>query len=121
LFLVVDATPLGAQSTPSTKLQQVERELPPVRFALEQNRPNPFSGKTTIRFALPIETSVRLEVFDAMGRQLRTLALGPFSAGYCSFDWDHRDGGGNLVRPGVYLYRLTAGSFRSQKKMVLLP
>jgi hypothetical protein len=120
LFLVVDATPLGAQSTPSTKLQQVERELPPVRFALEQNRPNPFSGKTMIRFALPTATSVRLEVFDPAGRQARTLAVGSFAPGYHSVEWDHRDAGGNLVRPGVYLYRLIAGSFRDQKKMVLL-
>jgi flagellar hook assembly protein FlgD len=63
---------------------------------------------------------VRLEVFDAAGRQVRTLAVGPFAAGYQSVEWDHRDAFGNLVRPGVYLYRLIAGSFRDQKKMVLL-
>lgn len=35
-------------------------------------------------------------------------------------EWDHRDTGGNLVRPGVYVYRLIAGSFRDERKMVLL-
>jgi flagellar hook assembly protein FlgD len=90
------------------------------RDRLGQNQPNPFSSRTLIRFALPIATSVRLEVFDPAGRRLRTLALGPFAAGYHSIEWDHRDASGNPVRPGVYLYRLIAGSFQDQKKMVLL-
>ena len=35
--------------------------------------------------------------------------------------WDRRDESGATVKPGVFLYRLVAGSFRAQKKMVLLP
>jgi hypothetical protein len=92
----------------------------PNRFGLEQNRPNPFRGSTTIRFALPTAVNVRLEIFDMQGRRVAELVNGAFAAGYKSIDWDHRDASGNLVRPGVYLYRLTAGSFRDQKKMVLL-
>ena len=119
-FLVVDATPLNPVSLAPAKLGPASEVLP-AAFALEQNRPNPFTGRTTIRFALPVPTPVRLEVFDLAGRRVRTLALGPFAAGYPSIEWDHRDAGGNLVRPGVYLYRLIAGSFSDQKKMVLLP
>jgi hypothetical protein len=44
-----------------------------------------------------------------------------YPAGYQAVQWDRRDQGGVTVRPSVYLYRLTAGSFRAQKKMVLLP
>jgi hypothetical protein len=68
-----------------------------------------------------VATAVRLEIFDLMGRRLRTLAQGQFQAGYHFAEWDRRDSAGNLVRPGVYLSRLIAGSFRDQKKMVLLP
>ena len=118
-FLLVDATPLDAKTVVPAELRPAGEELP-LHFALEQNRPNPFAGRTTIRFALPTATPLRLEVFDAMGRRLRTLALGPFAAGYHSVEWDHRDARGNLARPGVYLYRLTAGSFKDHKKMVLL-
>jgi hypothetical protein len=121
-FLMVDATPLGPQAE-ANHLKGAPREDAerlPTRFALEQNRPNPFAARAEIRFALPVASQVRLEVFDAAGRRLKTLAQGPFPAGYQSVEWDGRDNGGNLVRPGVYLYRLVAGSFRDQKKMVLL-
>ncbi len=95
-------------------------EAKPTAFALRQNRPNPFSGTTEIRFELPAETPVRLEVFDAQGRVVRTLAGGAFPAGFHSVTWDQRDASGARVRPGIYFYRMVAGSFRAQRKMVLL-
>jgi hypothetical protein len=94
---------------------------PPKAFALRQNQPNPFSSRTTIRFDLPIETSVRLVIFDAQGRVVRRLVNGRVPAGFQSVEWDKRDNGGRQVGSGVYLYRIQAGSFRAQKKMVLLP
>ena len=92
----------------------------PTRFALAQNQPNPFERTTTIRFELPRETTARLEVFDLQGRRVAVLADGPLPTGYHAVDWDRRDFQGVRVRPGVYLYRLAAGTFRDQKKMVLL-
>lgn len=95
-------------------------EAAPTAFALRQNRPNPFSGTTEIRFELPTETSVRLEVFDAQGRVVRTLADGSFPVGIHSVIWDQRDASGVHVRPGIYFYRIVAGAFRAQRKMMLL-
>jgi Tol biopolymer transport system component len=95
-------------------------EILPTAFALRQNRPNPFSGTTEIRFELPVEASVRLEVFDAQGRVVRTLAQGSFPVGFHSVVWDQRDAYGARVRPGVYFYRIVAGAFRAQRKMTLL-
>jgi hypothetical protein len=92
----------------------------PAAFALRQNHPNPFSERTTIRFELPVASPVRLEVFDLQGRLVRTLAEAQFPAGFHALDWDHRDGRGHGVGAGVYLYRIQAGSFGDQKKMVLL-
>lgn len=92
----------------------------PTRFALRQNRPNPFSGITAIHFDLPAETTVRLEIFDAQGRLVRTLANGGYPAGFHSVEWDHQTSEGKALGAGVYLYRIRAGSFRDQKKMVLL-
>jgi Tol biopolymer transport system component len=97
-----------------------EMQLPTV-FALRQNQPNPFSSRTTIRFDLPVQTSVRLELFDPQGRRVRTLVDGQFPAGFHSVEWDQRDENGRLLGAGVYLYRIRAGAFRAQKKMVLLP
>ena len=92
----------------------------PAVFALRQNHPNPFSGRTTIRFELPVTSPVRLEVFDLQGRRVAVLVEGETAAGYHAIAWNRQDGNGASVRPGVYLYRLTAGSFRDQKKMALL-
>ena len=93
----------------------------PAAFALRQNQPNPFSGRTTIRFELPVEAHVRLEIFDAQGRLIRRLADGQFPAGFHAVDWDKRTAGEQSVGAGVYLYRIQSGSFNDRKKMVLLP
>ncbi len=97
-----------------------EAEVMPTAFALRQNRPNPFSGTTEIRFELPVPSPVRLEVFDAQGRLVRTLANGDFPVGFHSVVWDQRDAAGARVRPGIYLYRIAAGAFRHQRKMMML-
>jgi hypothetical protein len=100
--------------------QSPQEQALPTRFALAQNQPNPFARTTTIRFELPIAMPVRLEVFDLQGRRVRMLADRSFPPGYHAVEWDRRGASGSIVAAGVYLYRLTAGSFIEQKKMVLL-
>ncbi|HEY3217147.1 MAG TPA: FlgD immunoglobulin-like domain containing protein [Candidatus Eisenbacteria bacterium] len=89
-------------------------------FALAQNHPNPFAATTSIAFRLPIECRVSLEVFDLNGRRVKSLVEEAMPAGEHAVEWNRRDAGGSPVKPGVYLYRLAAGSFREQRKMVLL-
>lgn len=93
----------------------------PIQFALHQNQPNPFRGTTTIRFDLPVRSPVRLEVFDLLGRKVRTIANRTFEPGFHAVEWDHRDGGGRVLAPGVYVYRLNAGGFSARRKMTLAP
>ena len=98
-----------------------EAIITPRQFVLWQNRPNPFSGHTTIRFDLPVTTPVKLEIFDLLGRRIRTLADGRFRPGFHSIQWDQRDNRGRMLRAGVFVYRIKAGAFQAQKKMVLIP
>jgi hypothetical protein len=93
----------------------------PAEFALLQNRPNPFGDVTAIQFALPRQSHVRLEIFDMLGRHVRTLATGEWPAGQHSVDWDRRTETGAFLSSGMYVYRLEAGDFRDQRKMVLMP
>jgi hypothetical protein len=113
---------LGTYSSDPASLRPFETEgAAPARFALHPNRPNPFGAQTVIRFELPVESPVTLEVFDLAGRRVATLARGTWAAGDHAVTWDrHRDDGGRAA-PGVYRYRLTAGAFRHQRKLVLLP
>ena len=101
--------------------QQTDNESRPLAFALHQNIPNPFAGTTTIRFDLPRSEHVRLEIFDLAGRRVARLANGGFPAGSHAVDWDRLSDRQGAVQPGVYLYRIDAGAFHDQKKLIFLP
>jgi photosystem II stability/assembly factor-like uncharacterized protein len=94
-------------------------ETPAVR-ALDQNYPNPFNPSTTIAFRLDSNGPVKLQVFDARGRLVRTLVDAERAAGPHRVTWDGRDNGGRTAAAGVYMYRLAAGDFIQQRKMTLL-
>ncbi|WP_457651676.1 T9SS type A sorting domain-containing protein [Rhodocaloribacter sp.] len=90
-------------------------EALPTAFALEPNYPNPFNPVTTIRFALPEASEVRLAVYDLLGREVSVLAEGPYPAGAHTVTWRADD-----APSGVYLYRLEAGAFVSARRMLLI-
>ncbi len=87
----------------------------PNQYALEQNYPNPFNPATVINWQLPVGSFVTLKVYDVLGREVATLVDGFKEAGYYEATFD----AGNLSS-GVYYYKLTAGSFRSVKKAILM-
>ena len=95
----------------------------PRAFALAQNYPNPFARAaglhTSLSFQLPQTEFVELEVFDALGRKLRTLVAAKRPAGFFSVAWDGRDDAGRAVNGGVYFYRMRAGNFVQTRKLVL--
>jgi hypothetical protein len=59
----------------------------PERYSLEPPYPNPFNPSTTLRLALPEDATVRLRVFDVVGRQVASLVEGSLQAGYHDFIW----------------------------------
>ncbi len=79
------------------------------------NYPNPFNPSTTISYHLAKAASVNLEVYDMMGRKIRTLIDGSKSAGYFSVVWNSKDESGRDVSSGVYLYRFTATPTNGEK------
>lgn len=96
-------------------------DLPPPRaHYLEQNYPNPFNPTTTIDFGLAEQGDVRLEIFDAKGRLVRTLVREKRHHNRYSVTWDGMNNAGNPVASGVYLYRLKTRSFTQTRKMLLL-
>lgn len=95
-------------------------EAVPSQFALAQNYPNPFNPTTTIRYALPRTTEVKLVIYDISGKPVRTLVDGVEAAGIKSLTWDGTEAGGAPAATGVYFYRLTAGPFTAVRKLTLL-
>ncbi len=87
----------------------------PTKFVLSQNYPNPFNPTTKIQFSLPKEVMVRLSVYNAIGQEFAILVNQELPASTYSVDFN----GANLPS-GIYFYRVQAGDFNSNKKMILL-
>jgi len=103
-----------------TLFETDQLRTPDLPVTLFQNTPNPFNPSTSIRFYLPERTAVRLEIFDAAGRQVRTLINGERERGYAEAFWDGTCDRGHAVASGVYFCRLEAGKHGVSRKMVLL-
>jgi hypothetical protein len=86
----------------------------PGEFHLYQNHPNPFNPVTTIRFDLPSAGTVRLRIFDALGREVLALLDQEMPAGQHEVPFD-----GRRVSSGVYYYRLEfQGMFRTRRMLL---
>jgi hypothetical protein len=90
-------------------------------YALKQNFPNPFNPVTQIRYQLPEESVVTIQIYDLMGRVVRTLVNKETQiTGYRQVTWDALSDLGQPVSAGMYLYVIQAGQFRDTRKMVLI-
>ena len=95
-------------------------ELLPTSFSLEQNYPNPFNPSTIISYNIPKAGNVQIKIFDALGREVRSLINEDKPAGKYNIAWDGRDNYGSRVSSGVYFYTIRSGNFVETKKMVLM-
>ena len=91
---------------------------------MAQNYPNPFNPTTTIEYNVESSGFVTLNVYDVVGRLVRTLVNNQYTAagntsGY-KVMWDGLDNRGNQVSAGLYIYRLQSGTMATTNKMILL-
>jgi len=77
-------------------------------YQLAPSYPNPFNPSTVISFQLPVNSEVRLAIYNSVGQLVRELVNGEIPAGRHIISWDGRDQFNNTVAAGVYLYRITA-------------
>jgi PKD repeat protein len=115
--------------TTSTRLEFIRRlfgwmDLPsdvvreaglPASYMLEQNYPNPFNPTTVVSYQLPVAGPVKLVLYDLIGREVGVLVNERKEPG--SYDVKFDAAG---LASGVYLYRLTAGSFVQTRKMLVI-
>jgi hypothetical protein len=105
---------LDAGTTTITGVGEAGGSLP-VKFQLQQNYPNPFNPTTQITFDLPKAGNVTLTVYNALGQEVATLVNGALPVGSHSVTFNAKN-----LASGVYFYRLTAGSYQSTMKMLLM-
>jgi hypothetical protein len=87
----------------------------PSSYELLQNYPNPFNPTTVVSYQLPVASSVRLVVYDVLGREVAILVEGPMAAGTHTASFS-----AGALASGTYYYRLTAGSFVETKRMLIV-
>ena len=90
-------------------------DLLPTEFYLSQNHPNPFRERTTIKYCLPEEVKIKLDIFDSKKEKIKTLVDEIKEAG--TYQVEFRSNG---FDNGTYFYQLTAGGVILTKKMILL-
>jgi len=92
-----------------------DKDILPKEFVLEQNYPNPFNPSTTISFALPKQSNVKLIVYNSIGEEVAVLINGIMPAGYHKVNFNAAD-----LSSGLYFYKIITGDFIDVKKMMLI-
>lgn len=92
----------------------------PVRHRLSAGSPNPSRWRSTLEFDLPRRERARIRVYDVAGRLVNTLVDAELEPGSHEVVWDGRDRSGRRVASGVYLVRMSTGSFGATRKLMRL-
>jgi photosystem II stability/assembly factor-like uncharacterized protein len=93
----------------------VEVKVIPIKFDLSQNYPNPFNPSTTIRFSLPKQTQLKINVYNMLGELVQTLTEGTYEAGHHQVTFNASE-----FSSGAYIYRIESNHYVLTRKMLLV-
>jgi hypothetical protein len=96
-------------------MASVEQEIIPEKFALAQPYPNPFNPTTMIGYDLPMDSYVKLDVYDITGRHVAKLVDGVVGAGRQEFKWTS-----SQLASGIYLIRMETSERIFNRKVTFL-
>ncbi len=94
-----------------TSVELIETDLLPGEFRLEQNYPNPFNPSTTIQFAVPFQSKVKITLFDLLGREVTTFVDEEYKPGEYKLVFEAEG-----LASGIYFYRIAATTTAGQAK-----
>jgi hypothetical protein len=101
----------------------VEENILTENFILFQNYPNPFNPTTKIKYTIPANVilngaknlNVSIKVYDVLGNEVAALVNEEKQPGTYGINFD-----GSNLSSGIYFYTLTAGGYKSTKKLTLI-
>ncbi len=92
----------------------------PNSFALNQNYPNPFNPSTTMQFDVARRAFVRIEIYNILGQQVKTLVNEEMAPGTYTVIWNGVNDAGEQVSSGVYLCNMKTDGYNQTVKMMML-
>lgn len=95
-------------------IQSINNEVPS-GYMLSQNYPNPFNPSAEINFSVPVQSFVKLAVYDILGREIAILVNENIGPGNYKTKWN-----AEKYTSGVYFYKLQTEGYRETKKMILI-
>jgi len=103
-----------------TSMSKSDEKLKPETFEVFQNYPNPFNSSTNIKFHVPEETYIKINIYNILGVPVRTLMNDVLDKGDHLVSWHGCDQNGNAVPSGLYIYKIDTGDQIFVNKMILL-
>jgi len=111
---VLELIDLLKNSLPKEEIEPI-KEIIPEYFDMKQNYPNPFNSYTTIKYQLPEQSRVNLEIYNILGSKIETLVDKEQSAGFYEVSWY-----ADKYSTGIYFMKIKAGDYIETKKIMLL-
>ena len=93
----------------------VSADIIPLEYSLQQNYPNPFNPGTTIKFSVPNQTKLKINLYNVLGELVQTIAEGLYEPGFYQTELNAQN-----LPSGIYIYRMESGESLQSKKMILL-
>ncbi len=125
-FVTVQGTEILADGTTVlfgpefTSAKFIGGSILPREISFDAIYPNPFNPVTNLAFSLPKDAEVRIEIYNILGQQVRTLTSQKYPAGKHTVQWDSQNDEGQTVASGIYFARFVSGEFVAKKKMLML-
>ena len=89
--------------------------LAPTDFALSAAYPNPFNPSTSLNFSIPIESKVKISVYDIQGRLVQELLDDLIKPGNYNIQWKASN-----YSSGIYFINMVSKDFSTTQKITLL-
>jgi hypothetical protein len=97
-----------------------ETNNPTITCFFIQNSPNPFLRFTDIRYGVPLNTNVKITIYNSTGTEIATLINRIHNPGLYSIRWNTKDNKGKICPNGIYFYRLVTDEYQATRKMLML-
>lgn len=110
----------GSVELTLASVNKVNSDILPQELELYNNHPNPFNNETLIRFSLPGQEFISLQVYNINGKLVRDLVNNNLPGGQHSVRWNGQDNEGRVVASGTYLYQLKSSDKKISKRLMLL-